>query len=184
MSWKTLESPGSNQRHLTDRKILRFINSAKSSATKQMVHWWILGACLYFPIKKTKWDVDNGHSNRRNADRLTLINTATLSLFQDSVPGRVYAGLRRCMQARSHPEHAAAKRGHHRLFFFWSEKKGGSSAPSEPPLATCLGWLNVMNNEVCMDWLWWETSKPNSWGFTNLENFKWDAINTNLSKKN
>ena len=43
------------------------------------------------------------------------------------------------MQARSHPEHVAAKRGHHRLFFFyWSEKMGGSSAPSEPPLATCL----------------------------------------------
>ena len=41
------------------------------------------------------------------------------------------------LQARSHPEHTAAKRGHHRLFF-WSEKKGGSSAPSEPPLATCL----------------------------------------------
>ena len=45
------------------------------------------------------------------------------------------AGLRRCMQARSHPEHAAAKRGHHRfLFFFWSEKKGGFVRTLRTPL--------------------------------------------------
>ena len=75
--------------------------------------------------------------------------------FQDSVPGRVYAGLRvrGCMQAQSHPEHAAAKREHHRLFF-WSEKKGGSSAPSEPPLAKGLlrCCSDSMMREVAYSW--------------------------------
>ena len=73
---------------------------------------------------------------------------STLQHFQDSVPGRVYAGLRRCMQARSHPEHAVAKRGHNRLFFFWSEKKGVRPHPPNP-LATCLshwGTVHVLSS--------------------------------------
>ena len=62
MSWKTLESPGSNLRHLADRKILRFINSAKSSTTKRMVHWWILGACL--------------SNQRRKPQRMLIMDTS------------------------------------------------------------------------------------------------------------
>ena len=83
--------------------------------------------------QKSTEDVDNGHSKECRAFDVDLQRKH----FQDSVPGRVKAGLRRCMQAQSHPEHAAAKHEHHRLLF-WSEKNGGSSAPSEPPLATCL----------------------------------------------
>ena len=41
--WKTLESPGSNQRHLADRKILRFINSAKSSTVRYKTDGSLLG---------------------------------------------------------------------------------------------------------------------------------------------
>ena len=92
---------------------------------------------------------------RRNADRLPLIYTATLSRFGSGSwkgavkkiaptatvavgaiffqrPLVVYAGLRRCMQARSHPEHAAAKRGHHRLFFFGPRKRGVRLHPPNP----------------------------------------------------
>ena len=100
--------------------------------------------------QKTTEDVDNGHSKECRAFDVDQQRQH----FQDSVPRRVYAGQRRCFQAQSHPEHAAAKCEHHRLFF-WSKKKGGggvrphppnppwlrawgSSAPSEPPLATCL----------------------------------------------
>ena len=98
-----------------------------------MVHWWILGACLSDQPRKPQrmliMDI------RRNADRLTLIYTAILSRFG------VCAGLRRCMQAQSHPEHAAAKRGHHRFLFvcFLSEKKGVRRHPPNPP------WLRAWN---------------------------------------
>ena len=37
------------------------------------------------------------------------------------------------MQARSHPEHAAAERGHHRLFFFGLRKRGVRPHPPNPP---------------------------------------------------
>ena len=80
---------------------------------------------------------------RRNADRLTLIYTATPFKIQFWVVyTQAYGGAAGVIA----PEHAAAKRGH-RPFFFWSEKKGGSSAPSEPPLATCLdidsAWMAI-----------------------------------------
>ena len=70
--------------------------------------------------QKSTEDVDNGHSKECRAFDVDLHRQH----FQDSVPGRVYAGLRRCMQAQSHPEHAAAKREHHRLFFLVGEKGG------------------------------------------------------------
>ena len=90
-----------------------------------------IGEFHAFPIKKTKWDVDNGHSKECRSFRGRW---STLQHFQDSVLGRVYAGLRRCMQARSHPEHAAAKRGHHRLFFFLVREKGGFVRTLRTPL--------------------------------------------------
>ena len=66
---------------------------------------------------------------RRNADRLTLIYTATPFKIQFwAVYTQAYGGA-----GVIAPEHAAAKRGHH-PFFFWSEKKGGSFAPSGTPL--------------------------------------------------
>ena len=74
---------------------------------------------------------------RRNADRLTLIYTATLSRFGSGPcirrPTRPTA-----VQARSHLNTQLPNADTIDFFFFWSEKKGGSSAPSEPPLATCL----------------------------------------------
>ena len=107
--------------------ILRFIDSAKSSTTKQMVHWWILGGKPFQLTQKTteKWTFEG----------MPIVwRWSTLQHFQDSVLGHVYAGLRRCRRDR---KRAAAKRGHH-PFFFLVREKGGSSAPSEPPLATCL----------------------------------------------
>ena len=59
----------------------------------------------------------------------------TLQHFQDSVPGRVYAGLRRCMQVRSHPEkRMAAKRGTPSTFFFFGPRKRGVRPHPPNPL--------------------------------------------------
>ena len=144
MSWKTLESPGSNQRHLSlaDRKTLRFINSAKSSTTKQMqmVHWWILGACLSNQRRKPQRMLIMP-KECRSFDVCIDLYTATLSRFGSGPcirrPTAVHAG------AIAPGTRSCQTRTQSTLFFFWSEKKGGSSAPSEPPLATCLvplGW--------------------------------------------
>ena len=70
---------------------------------------------------------------RRNADRLTLIYTATLSRFGSGPCVRRPSAV----QARSHLN-TQLPNADTIDFYFWSEKKGGSSAPSEPPLATCL----------------------------------------------
>ena len=78
---------------------------------------------------------------RRNADRLTLIHTATLSRFGSGPWAYVciygYACRRDRTQNTQLPNPDTID------FFFWSEKKGGSSAPSEPPLATCLKSLHI-----------------------------------------
>ena len=84
--------------------------------------------------QKTTADVDNGHSKECRV--FDVVYTATLSRFGS---GRVYAGLRRCMQTQSHPEHAAAKREHHRLFFFGPRKRGVRPHPPNPP------WLRACN---------------------------------------
>ena len=137
ISWKTLESPGSNQRHLTDRKILRFINSAKSSTTgtKQMVQWWILDACLSNQRRKSRrmliMDI------RRNAKRFVIDLSGNLNTFKirfRAVYTQAYGGACR----RNRTRNTQLPNANTIDIFFWSEKKGGSSAPSEPPLATCL----------------------------------------------
>ena len=90
--------------------------------------------------QKTTENVGNGNSKKcRSFDLDLCIHCNT---FKIRFGPRIRRPTRRCMQARSHTEHAAAKRGHQRVFF-WSEKKGGSSAPSEPPLATCLDVTNL-----------------------------------------
>ena len=61
MSWKTLECPGSNQRHLTDRKIALY-------QLKQILDYKTDGSLVNFrrmtlqSTQKTTEDVDNGHS--------------------------------------------------------------------------------------------------------------------------
>ena len=93
---------------------------------------------LYHGAKKSKMTKNSnqgGHKWTFEANRLTLIYTATLST------SRFGSGpcIRRptAVQARSHLN-AQLPNADIIIFFFWSEKKGGSSAPSEPPLATCL----------------------------------------------
>ena len=75
MSWKTLESPGSNQRHQADRKILRFINSAKSSTVRYKTNGSLVNfrRMPFQSTQKTTW-----HTQRtlimdiwRNAESLT-----------------------------------------------------------------------------------------------------------------
>ena len=65
---------------------------------------------------------------RRNADRLTLIYTATLSRYRF---GSAVHATGTCVHAIA-PEHAAAKRGHH-PFFFGPRKRGVRPHPPNPP---------------------------------------------------
>ena len=108
---------------------------------------------------------------RRNADRLTLIYTATLSRF-GSATSAWAAGLRRCRRDRTWTRSCQTRTPS--IFFFWSEKKGGSSAPSEPPLATCLRFRgfpqDCMTETSCCksrcrlasDYCEWSRSMPGS----------------------
>ena len=138
MSWKTLESPGSNQRHLADRKIALY-----NYQLSQIFNYKTDGSFVNFrrmtfqSTQKTTEDVVNGHSKECRSFDVDLHCYTFKIRFR-----AVYTQAPTAGHARSHPEHAAAKRGHHRLFFL-SEKKGGSSAPSEPPLATCLSFHGV-----------------------------------------
>ena len=132
MSWKTLESPGSNQRHLSDRKIALYQLS-------QILNYKTDGSLVNFrrmtfqSTQKTTEDVDNGHSKECRSFDVDL-HCYTFKIRFRAVYTMVYASLRRCMQTRSHPEHAAAKRGHHRLFLFGPGKRGVRPHPPNPPL--------------------------------------------------
>ena len=130
--WKVRARTNGTQADPADRKILRFINSAKSSTTKQMVHWWI--SCLSIPIKKTKWDVDNRHSKECRSFAVDLhCNTFKIRFWVVYTQANGDA-CRRDRTRNTQPPNADTID----FFFFWSEKKGVSSAPSELPLATCL----------------------------------------------
>ena len=127
MSWKTLKSPGSNQWHPADRKILRFINSAKSSTTKQMVHWWI--SCLSIPIKKTKWDVDNRHSKECRSFAVDLhCNTFKIRFWVVYTQANGDA-CRRDRTRNTQPPNADTID----FFFFGPRKRGVRPHPPNPP---------------------------------------------------
>ena len=121
-------SPGSNQRHLLDRKIALYqlsqILNYKTDGSSVNFSAWISNLRRK-PQRMLIMEI------RRNADHLTKIYTATLSRF-----GSGPRPTRRCMQARSHKEHAVAKRGHQRLFFLVREKGG-----FVPTLRTPLGYV-------------------------------------------
>ena len=139
MSWKTLESPGSNQRHLADRKIALY-------QLRQILNYKTDGSLVNFrhmtfqSTNKTTEDVDNGHSKECQSFDVDLHCNIFKIRFR-AVYTQAYGGA--CsLQARSHPEHAAAKRGHHRLFFFGPRKRGGGGFVRT--LRTPLGYVPAL----------------------------------------
>ena len=123
-------SPGSNQRHLPIGR-LRFIDSAKSSTTKQRVHW-----CRRKPFQintETTEDVDKGHSKEcRSFDVDLRCNTFKIPFW--AVYTQAYGGAgtwTRSCQTRT-PS----------IFFFGPRKRGVRPHPPNPP------WLRAWEHEV------------------------------------
>ena len=116
---KTLESPGSNQRHLADRKIALYplsqILNLKTDSS--LVNFRRMP---FQSTQKTTEDVDNGHSKECRSFNVVL----HWNTFKIRRPTAVHAGV------IAH-EHAAAKRGH-RLFFLVREKGGFVRTPRTP----------------------------------------------------
>ena len=109
----------------------------EKSLINSVVVRWFIGEFHAFPIKKTKWDVDNGHSKECRSFAVDLhvhCNTFKIRFWVVYKLTQAYGdACRRDRTRNTQPPNADTID-----FFFWSEKKGGSSAPSEPPLATCL----------------------------------------------
>ena len=133
MSWKTLESPGSNQWHLSDWKIALYQLSQILNYKTDGSLVNLLGAYL--------------SNQRRKPHRMLTFegmpivwrtSSCTLQHFQDSQAYVMHAGT----VAR---EHTAAKRGHR--LFFWSEKKGVRPHPPNP-----LGYVPVKWSSYWVPW--------------------------------
>ena len=150
ISWKTLESPGSNQRHLASRKILRFINSAKSSTVDLRYAYKTDGSLVNFrrmpfqSMQKTTEDVENGHLKECQAFDVDL-HCNTFKIRFRAVYTQAYGGA--CRRDRTRKTHGC-QRGHYRLFFWGGgpRKRGVRPHPPNPLafffffFATCLGF--------------------------------------------
>ena len=132
MSWKTLESPGSNQRHLADRKIVLYQLS-------QILNYktddgsFVNFRCMTFQsTQKTTEDVDNGHAKECRSLDIDL-HYYTFKIRFIRKPTAVHAdaiapGTRSCQTRTPSP-------------FFLVREKGGYVRTLRTPLATCLGLL-------------------------------------------
>ena len=144
MSWKNLEILGSNQRHLADRKILRFINSAKITTTKQICSLVNFRRMPFQSTQKTTEDVDNGHSKEcRSFDVLLVVDLhcAVCSTFKirfRAVYTQAYGGACR----RDRTRNTQLPNADTIDFFFWSDKRGVRPHPPNPP------WLRAWSYMV------------------------------------
>ena len=149
MSWKTLESPGSNQRHLADRKICALSTQPNPQPypTKQMAHWWILGSCLSNQRRKPHdtEDVDNGHLKECREFDVDL-HCNTFKIRFRAVYTQAYGG------DRTRKTHGCQTRTP--STFFFGPRKGGVRPHPPNPLGYVPAFVRGSGSSVYFFFCW------------------------------